>query len=142
MISSWGWEKNLISIYTFTKDSDNVVCIDSLYVPENLEKYQQIYKTKQANEHYMQQQPTFFSRIWTIRTLVYSSYTVSLFCLLISYEWMSQKWKVLADKDPGTCLHTWLVNNWFKIITLNDTHSLLVSGSLLLAFGKQYGKIY
>lgn len=37
-----------------------MVCIDSLYVPENMQKYQQIYKAKQANEHYMQQQPTFF----------------------------------------------------------------------------------
>ena len=32
-----------------------------------------IYKAKQANEHYMQQQPTFFfSRILTNGTLVYS----------------------------------------------------------------------
>lgn len=77
-----------------------------------------------------------------IELFIYSPYTVSLFHLFISCEWMSQEWKFLAHRVPGTYLHIWLVNSWFKIIPLNDTLSLLVSSSLLLAFGKQYGKIY
>lgn len=78
--------KKSYSYICFYKNSDNVVYIGSLYVPENLQKYQQIYKIKQANKHYMQQKHAGFSRILTNRTLVYSSYTVFLFYLLISYE--------------------------------------------------------